>query len=258
MQKRELTKQEKELIELEHYAYVVRPLIDSGDLLTNGILDVEKIHEAFTKPAAKEIIRVIREFYSRFITLSKFDEYTKILEPILDVSTRNRTWDRNQKIITAYLHQTISSDHIIPSITEISRQTGLSRSTITKHFNDNDNKGIYGSNKQVMKAGFSQLLAVLFEKGIEGDIKAIKTLHEIISFEDKIQARSKQQNFIQINNMQLNQQTFEVLPAGAKNQIEQIISESLRKPKAHPDDIHNDKIKITFVPAKDWTSPAKH
>jgi hypothetical protein len=140
---------------------------------------------------------------------------------------RTIQFQRNQHTIKRSLESYIAAHGKLPNITTLAKITGLSRPTIHSHLNE----GVLGlqfkqelSKLQLLS---TELLVKLYQMGQNGDSKAIKMLFDIIQSGQRVQVPQRA-NFIQINNLKVQNQNIERLSPKAKSRIEKIIRSELK------------------------------
>lgn len=137
---------------------------------------------------------------------------------------RNLTYEVNQQIISACIHNYVREKGCFPQVTAIREKTGLSRTTIYRHLKLDDytpaNKLIKGK----LEVMATMALEQLYKIGInENNHTALKTFIELVNGSNGTRCVN---NYIQINNLQLTKEEFEQLPDEVILQIESIISKN--------------------------------
>ncbi len=148
------------------------------------------------------------------------DEFLAKLEPITDESTKNALWENNHSKIINAIYDLMCSRYRIPSKTEISNQSGLSRQTVHKHLKEFQNHPLYKGQIEAMNIMTSKVVATVCEQAITGDMRAAKLFLNIIGTR---QGTINQNNYIQINNTILSQDKLELLNKDQLSEIENII-----------------------------------
>lgn len=146
-------------------------------------------------------------------------------------STRNQQWEINhQKIIRAinsYFREYPGSP---PSVSHIAAEAGLSRPTVYKHLKEGAGSHRYQQELDNFRYMTVKVLGILYTLVQQGDLKAIKIYLDY--FKDSpssapAQRIGTQNNYIQINNTRLSEETLQVLPPSALEEIESIINQAL-------------------------------
>ncbi len=135
---------------------------------------------------------------------------------------RNLTYEVNQQIISACIHNYVREKGCFPQVTAIREKTGLSRTTIYRHLKLDD----YSPANKLIKGKFEVMatmaLEQLYKIGInENNHTALKSFIELVNGSNSAKYVN---NYIQINNLQLTKEEFEQLPDEVILQIENLIS----------------------------------
>jgi DNA-binding phage protein len=139
---------------------------------------------------------------------------------------RRQDYEDNSSAIKGHLHNWALKNKSFPSIAEIAKETGLSRTTIYKHLNSNKLKE---ANRDGNKGTIETLRAVALEKlfklGIQkDDTKALGMFLRLT--EDKKEATPPKvvnNNYLIINKAIISQERIEALPDEAIEEIKNII-----------------------------------
>lgn len=139
----------------------------------------------------------------------------------LNETHRRDIYSVNREIILRLYRDFVISKGKLPAITNISALTGLSRTTVTKHFKDLKNEGYL---QDILDGSYilvDSVLAHLYKIGIEtNDVKALKTF---LDWHKDKAARILQQNFLQFNNLVISAEAIKALPKEKLIQIEEVI-----------------------------------
>lgn len=137
---------------------------------------------------------------------------------------RNLLYNHNHIIIMAAIHNSIISNKIFPSITNVASCTGLSRTTIYNHLKDENKNSLETESRKLQRMLVGQAINKLYEIGMSDRNPA--ALREFLKFTMPTNTTTVN-NYIQINNLRITKEELEQLPKGAIYEIEQIISKSL-------------------------------
>jgi hypothetical protein len=134
---------------------------------------------------------------------------------------KNQRWNANEFIIVKTLHSFTKNYSRTPTVLEIAKLTGLSRTTVHKHFVESDYTTTYKKdNKEVLSKLRDKALGTIYSIGIRNsDIKALTKYVELTTEKEPKNVK----NYIQINNTKIDNLVIENLPIEAKRQIEEII-----------------------------------
>ncbi|WP_422858892.1 helix-turn-helix domain-containing protein [Flagellimonas sp. S174] len=135
---------------------------------------------------------------------------------------RNLTYEVNQQMISACIHNYVRNNGCFPQVTAIKKKTGLSRTTIYRHLKLDD----YAPADKLIKGKFEVMatmaLEQLYKIGVEErNHAALKTFIEMVNGTNGVKQVN---NYIQINNLKLTKEEFEQLPDEVIGEIENIIS----------------------------------
>ena len=138
---------------------------------------------------------------------------------------QNSVWEANhQKILDAIKKATEYAGTSLPTVTEISRLTGLSRKTIYQHFNNFSSHPAYKQRTEMYEALQSEVVLKICRQAMRGDMHAAKLYLELTGkIQPKNMSINSTSNNIQINGMILNQQILQALSAEQLKKIEEII-----------------------------------
>ncbi|MEC5173907.1 hypothetical protein [Chryseobacterium nepalense] len=189
---------------------------------------------AFTDEELKEFYNVLIE---QLQTL-KGDEkevFCNKIQEILLPRTKNELWEYNHNVIIQGISSFISEYGRMPSKTQLSHRTQLSRQTIYKHLKDYKNSAYYAELQQQFNIMQSQVMATVLRHAVNGDMRAAKLyLESIGALRNSAQSNSgnninnntliqNQNNYIEIGGTILNQQLIQNLNPEQINMIEGIL-----------------------------------
>jgi len=157
----------------------------------------------------------------------KRDEFLEVVDLILPKYKKNELWGNNHIKITGTISNLIQEYNRLPNKTEIAKETGLSRTTIHKHLKEYANHPVYLEYIEQHKILSSALLTTVYKYATKGDMSAAKLYFKMLGYLDNGKAISNtfnQNNYIQINNTILNQDTIKNLNTDQLNAIESILN----------------------------------
>lgn len=114
---------------------------------------------------------------------------------------RRITYDINRNAIMKSISELAQRNNKIPSQTEITLFTGLSRTTVIKHLSDLSTDQEYKEIKYATAALLPKVLAKLFSLGMAGDVKALKVLLDFHKHESATMFIRNQNNNFQMPKM---------------------------------------------------------
>lgn len=139
-------------------------------------------------------------------------------------SQRRDQYIINREIILRYYKDYTLSNGRLPTITNLSAQTGLSRATVTKHFKDLKSETYL---QEILEGSYilvDSILAHLYKIGVE--TKNIKAMKIFLDWHKSKISKVLQENYIQINNLVISNDEIQTLPKESLLEIENIIINS--------------------------------
>ncbi len=161
------------------------------------------------------------------LTGDERDEFLEKIDDIIAPITRRQFWESNHIDITNEITLFIQDYGRMPSKTEISQKTGLSRVTVHKHLKEYITHPIYLEQLEQFKFMNAKLLAKVFQFALRGDIQAAKLFFSITSGGHKEQPKTlveNQNNYIQINGLVINQEQVKDLTPTQIMQLENVFN----------------------------------
>lgn len=144
--------------------------------------------------------------------------------------TRNQLWENNHIQITGAIDKLMKEYNRMPSCTEISVETGLSRSTVNKHLKKFRETDIYQEQTEQFLFMVDSLLARLYKFACQGDMRAAKLFLDLAGSKKNIRGATlieNQNNFIQINGVEISQETIKHLNTEQLSTIENILKTAI-------------------------------
>ena len=132
---------------------------------------------------------------------------------------------RYEMSIRCAIHNFIVSNNRMPSVLEIEYDTGISRTTIYNHLK-HDHQGFEQEFQNKIIKLRKQALEQLYVIGAQnGNVRA---LTEFLKLTGQKMQQQSDNNFIQINNIYIDQRTIQNLPEDTKEKLELILLESAK------------------------------
>src|SRR6185312_768878 len=136
-----------------------------------------------------------------------------------------RIWETNHAKILDFIKEALQwAGSTIPTITQISKGTGLSRKTIYSHFKDMSVNPAGQQRMEMIDALEGEIMVKICKSALRGDLQAAKFYLEL---KGRIQPKgftiNSQTNNVQINGLTINQQVLQSLDAGQLKTIEDIL-----------------------------------
>lgn len=175
-----------------------------------------------------------RDIFNKILTnklaVSKGEELDKLLEQLSEVlpnEVKNQLWENNHFSITQSMTKLIEEYGKMPTKNQIANDTGLSRQTIHKHLSGYAEHPLYAEQLKQFKFMADRGLAKVIKQAAQGDMKAARLYFDVmgnLGNDDRLNSTIKtQNNYIQINQTTLSQETIKRLSPEQLNQIEAVL-----------------------------------
>lgn len=156
------------------------------------------------------------------------DDFLEKIEDIIPIDTKTQLWENNHANITASMTKYIEEYGKMPTKNKIASDTELSRQTVSKHLNGYDKHPLYAEQLNQFKFMADRVLAKVIKAASLGDMKAARLYFDIMGNLGVKQSVLKstintQNNYIQINQTKLSQETIKLLTPDQLNQIEAVV-----------------------------------
>lgn len=203
-------------------------ILDNDKFLELFVWSQERLNEALKKedPEDGEIDRYFNRL-ERILPIAYPNKSPEDKEEVM-VNLKRDRWYVNDNIIKNYIHKRLYENSHLPTNTDISRATGLSRVTIDKHIKENG-ASIYKTEEgDKYKMLNDRAINRLYQVGIkENNLKALKMFIDLTGEPKKTIVNN---NYIQINNTRIDSLLIDQLPDETRNQIEALIINNTLKP----------------------------
>ncbi|MGN6394619.1 MAG: hypothetical protein ACTHMI_03585 [Mucilaginibacter sp.] len=197
----------------------------------DDVLALQKI----TADDLSSLTRMERDYLSETITDSlnslkgeEKDNFLCKVDAIIAPASKNQFWEHNHHLRSEAISRLMRQYGYMPSNSAIARETGLSRPTIVKHLKEYKTSPEFAAETERFRFMAPKLLAAVYKRGCEGDMRAAKLYFEMTGSLIKQRAGNivnSQNNFLQINNTILSAETLQKLSSEQLNQIEHMIRE---------------------------------
>ena len=167
------------------------------------------------------------------------DDFLEKIDMVASAGMRSNVWEHNHLLISGAIAIYMRQHGIMPAKSAIAEETGLSRQTITKHFNEYKAQPEFIAQMEQFKFMAPKMLANVFKYASGGDMKAARLYFEMVGAINKKQNTvvNEQNNYIQINNTILSQENLKRLTTEQLNQIECIITSNMHQNTSRPGEI---------------------
>ena len=171
-------------------------------------------------------------------TAIKRDEILKKVEDALSDDTKNDFWEYNNTRIMVAISSLLSEYGRMPSRSEIAQKADLSRTTIYKHLKEYTTHPLYIEQLQKMRILATDVISKVYQSAMTGDLGSQKLYLNVMGFLPNTQIQT-QNNFIQVNNTILTQETIRHLNPEQLLIIESILKTIILQPEAMTSDETN-------------------
>lgn len=210
--------------------------LTQSEVKINNILSLKQI-----TPSDLEILSEAESDLLMGILTKKFnelkgderDKFYRKIEPITSEATKNQLWENNHNRITGIVSNLMQELGRMPTVTEISLKSELSRQTIHKHFKEYATNAHYLEQVEQFKFMSAKVLAKVFKLAVNGDMRAAKLYLSTMGIFNEPAPKNtlihNQNNYIQINGTVLSQEAIKRLSDEQLNNIEAILKAALIK-----------------------------
>jgi len=171
-------------------------------------------------------------------TAIKRDEILKKVEDALSDDTKNDFWEYNNTRIMVAISSLMKEYGRMPSRSEIAQKADLSRTTIYKHLKEYTTHPLYIEQLQKMRILATDVISKVYQSAMTGDLGSQKLYLNVMGFLPNTQIQT-QNNFIQVNNTILTQETIRHLNPEQLLIIESILKTIILQPEAMTTDETN-------------------
>ena len=155
------------------------------------------------------------------------EQFLEKIDNVITMETRNQLWENNHSSITWAIATLMQDYGRMPTKTEISNKTELSRQTVHKHLKEYVNHSEYLEQIEQFRFMTSKVLAKVYQFAVNGDIRAAKLYFEIIGNEQINLTNNRQiknqTNYIQINGIVFDEKKIQTLHPDQLKMIETIL-----------------------------------
>jgi predicted transcriptional regulator len=163
---------------------------------------------------------------------NEFTRLSQIMGEVAQLPANRLTWENNHQKITKAIYAAMCKTGQMPTQAYISETTGLSRQTVAKHLAEGEDASVFAEQMQNFSAMAPQVLTRVVKAAMHSDLSvpAMKLYFQMLEkLQDKGQVPmlSQQNNYIQVNNTIIKQQTLQQLSPEQLQQIEEIVQRNL-------------------------------
>jgi ribosomal protein S8 len=141
-------------------------------------------------------------------------------------SLKRDRWRVNESRIKNHIHKKLMENGYIPSINDISKETGLSRVTVSKHLTETNLSQFKNEQLETFKILNTNVLQRIYRIGMQtNDLKALRMFFQLTGGNIQLETVVNN-NYIQVNNTKIDNAIINQLPIESREAIENIIIES--------------------------------
>jgi DNA-binding transcriptional ArsR family regulator len=194
----------------------------------NILLRRKRITEAdidqLSEPEKVQFNKMLNEILQKAKGSGRDLFYQKI-ESILSDQTKNDFWEYNHSRIMLIIETLLQEYKRMPTRSEIAQKADLSRTTVYKHLKEYTTHPLYMEQLQKMRILSTNVISKVYQSAMAGDIGSQKLYFNVMGFLNNGQGLQIQtmNNFIQINNTILSQETIRHLNREQLLNIESIL-----------------------------------
>jgi len=215
----------------------LQKLTDSENKVSK-LLKLKKVTDNDIKQLTKTELSRFNEIVNEQMkkaTAIKRDEILKKVEDALSDDTKNDFWEYNNTRIMVAISSLMKEYGRMPSRSEIAQKADLSRTTIYKHLKEYTTHPLYIEQLQKMRILATDVISKVYQSAMTGDLGSQKLYLNVMGFLPNTQIQT-QNNFIQVNNTILTQETIRHLNPEQLLIIESILKTIILQPEAMTSD----------------------
>ena len=137
---------------------------------------------------------------------------------------RRQDWQRNHIRIKAYIRNHLLEHKGLPHITKIAEDLKLCRQTVYEHINEASSSPFFREQLKQMEYMTLDILELLYLYCSQGNVMAGKVYLDYIQKAHQTQIR-QQNNYLQINNLTINEEQVRRLPTDDRMRVNRISAE---------------------------------
>lgn len=189
----------------------------------NRLLNNQKIGNDEIDKLTPRQINLFVEKYNSAID-DKKDQLLDVVIDKLPEPVKHNIWEINHSNITNAILDYVMTCGTMPTKSKIAEYTGLSRPTINKHFKELDKNSLFSDHTDQFRMLVPKVMGEVLKQSIQGNIPAAKLFFNVMGCLNNGSNKTIQNNnFIQINNTILKQETIEQLEPEQIKEIEAIV-----------------------------------
>lgn len=160
---------------------------------------------------------------SAILAFEDREQFLELMQAVTSDETKNKLWEINHSSVLWAISDLTIKNSRFPTRYELSKHTGLSHQTISKHIKEYFGSDQYCQNKNEIILMREKVLAVVYKHAFNGDMKAARVFLESTSqFVQPV--INNHTNYIQVNGFMVTQEKVKELPPDKLDQIHRIFS----------------------------------
>lgn len=186
--------------------------------------EIEALNEKDHAEFVKILYRKLDELNNEHARLSQ------VLARVSEMPPNRLNWESNDLKITRAMLTALHNNAQIPNQTQLAQLTGLSRKTVNEHMAANNSQSRFAEHLQQFGMMAPQILNIVLRSALKfGNLQAVKLYFNILEKYNGpgAQALLNQNNYIQINNTVIKQETIQQLSPEQLMQIEEIVQRNV-------------------------------
>ena len=190
------------------------------------LLNQSKIgNEDINKLTSKQLI-LFNDFFAKNYNEAKDEAKDQLLNKVIDSlpeKKRNQIWEINHSNIMNAITDYVQTCGGMPTKSRIAEYTGLSRQTVDKHFKEFQTSPLYRGIDEQFKFMIPKVMAEVLRHSINGDMRAARLFLDIATGTKGKARINNQNNFIQINGIELTEEKISKLRPEQLQTIEAVL-----------------------------------
>jgi predicted transcriptional regulator len=201
------------------------------ELLAKDKITLEDVTSRFAKGDRTRFVNMLVDKYNRLKGVARDEFYIKAEDIFSIAIDKGKVWEYNHNKITWAISALTREWGRMPTIYEIENKSELSSQTIRKHLKEYNKDERYLETIEQFKFMTSKVLAMVFKFAVNGDMRAAKLYLETVGDigNDRSLIHNTQNNYIQINQFKLSQETIQQLTPDQIKQVETVLQEVVHK-----------------------------
>lgn len=167
----------------------------------------------------------VKQLKQKLDLFAKHPFSSKIAGGIHDL--KRQDWEINHTKIKAFMRNWLLENRSVPAVATIAKELELSRQTVYEHLNEGMTNEFYQERMKHMEYLTLDILQLLYQRLLDGNAVAGKIyLEYMMKMQQQQQTNIRQQNnYLQVNNLVLDEQRMKLLPDDDRLRVNSISAE---------------------------------